>query len=348
MITGGDISKYRPAQPPVRCRHCSHVKGEGKPDKVKSTALHFGMPPSRYGVLLIRVECHGEKQDIAATFKWLESNQGRPIDAFSDQPNDYGLRDMVERDGYSLPTNLQQCRYQLEAPKSPIADIMGRLRDCLKVGKACGYDQTERLRYGNALEDLDLLAAAIGAENRATGKTETYGKYVLSRFVARMDAEIVANEHKGDWNKWRPDIKEMCREIAHHAQKLGAIIKRSESSAVSTGPVTELCADLANVAMKCYEVFGTPVQRPGKWIDDALPNAARGTDRDLPMRSKAIDIKPDFGHIEYRADDLRLRCARCQCLESSEEWQKECPGLVLESSSQVALGSGLPGDQGYQ
>lgn len=289
-----DPTSTRPPQPPVRCRLCSHTKGDGKPDKVESTALHFGMPPTRYGILLIRVQCHGETQDIACTFRWLVSNQGKPIDAFSNQPNDFGLRDMIERDGYSLPSDLQQCAWQLEAPKTDPAALLDDIRETLKRGRECGYDDAERLRYRNALDNLDRLAEAIGQENRATGKTETYGKYVLARFVSRMDAEIVANEHKGDWNNWRPDIREICRELAHHAQKLTALIKRSESSMVATGPVTELCADLANMAMKAYEVFGTPTKRPERWINDVLPNQAAGTKYDLPMRSDAIDLRPEI------------------------------------------------------
>lgn len=76
--------------------------------------MHFGIPPTRYGILLIRVSCHQEQQDIACTFKWLESNKGKRIDAFAPVTHDYGLRDLVELDGFNLPTSIQQCQYQLE------------------------------------------------------------------------------------------------------------------------------------------------------------------------------------------------------------------------------------------
>jgi hypothetical protein len=284
----GDISKYRPSQPQVRCRHCSHVKGDGKPDKVESTALHFGLPPSRYGVLLIRVNCHGEQQDIACTFKWLEANQGQPIEAFSNQPNDYGLRDMIERDGYSLPTNLTQCAYQLEAPSDGTGTPFNVEQWIERNNSWLTRNDARTVR-----KFAEEFTASATHEARTLGKSETYGKYVLARFVRRMDSEIIANEQKGDWNKLHPDIQQMCKRLARCAQELTAIIKRSESSAVSTGPVTELCADLANMAMKAYETFGTPATRPARWIDDALPNPVAGTEHDLPMRSAQIDIKPE-------------------------------------------------------
>lgn len=344
MIPDNDISKRRPAQPEVICVKCFAKDRPGTPTKVESTALHFGNIGSRYGVLLIRVECHGEKQDIAASFDWLRSNNHTPIAAFDDHhPNDYGLRNLVERDGFSLPTNLQQCAWQLEAPLAlpgPAADVDQWIEK--------NRDWLTRNDVITVRKFAEEFKSSMAGEARSTGKTDTIGKYVLARFVRRMDEEIIANEHKGDWNKRRAEPVAMSRRIIKCAQELAAMIKRSEFSMVATGPITELCADLANLSMKAYELFGTPVTRPERWINDVLPNAAAGTKHDLPMRSEEIDIKPDRGHIQYRADDLRLRCARCQCLESSEEWQKECPGLVLESSSQVALGSGLPGDQGYQ
>jgi hypothetical protein len=45
-------------------------------------------------------------------------------------------------------------------------------------------------------------------------------------------------------------------------------------------------------AMAIFQTLGTPLKRPGKWIDEALPNSARGAEYDLPMSGEEIQIRP--------------------------------------------------------
>lgn len=79
------------------------------------------------------------------------------------------------------------------------------------------------------------------------------GALVRPEFVAQMEAELQANQHKGDWRRWKPTVLQVLAEIQHHEGKL--------MLALSTGDcarVKEHAADLANFAMKVDEQFGGP------------------------------------------------------------------------------------------
>lgn len=77
--------------------------------------------------------------------------------------------------------------------------------------------------------------------------------FVRSDFVARIDAEIAANEHKGPWAAWRPDRGELESQIQHHFRKLRRALRNGDANGVS-----EYAADMAALAMKGHELFGIP------------------------------------------------------------------------------------------
>jgi hypothetical protein len=75
-------------------------------------------------------------------------------------------------------------------------------------------------------------------------------KHINVHFIARMDSELEANQHKGDWSAWHPDRFQATSELHHHTRKLIAAIYCEADYNVQ-----ECAADLANIAMKCYETF---------------------------------------------------------------------------------------------
>ncbi len=81
-----DLSSHRPRPPEVVCGICHK-----HPDSIEDTGLHLGF--SRSGVVLIQVKCHGDTQNIAATFKWLRANPGYVIIAFVPSEERYGLEE---------------------------------------------------------------------------------------------------------------------------------------------------------------------------------------------------------------------------------------------------------------
>lgn len=75
-------------------------------------------------------------------------------------------------------------------------------------------------------------------------------KHVNLDFIKRMDLELAANEHKGPWEQWHPDRFQAASELHHHTRKLIAAIYRERD-----WDIHECAADLANIAMKCFETF---------------------------------------------------------------------------------------------
>lgn len=74
---------------------------------------------------------------------------------------------------------------------------------------------------------------------------------LFDEFTSRMRSELDANAHKGDWTKWRPTREEAVADLEHHVAKLKAVI-------IGNGfwqPGQEYAADVANIAMKIYEIL---------------------------------------------------------------------------------------------
>ena len=75
-----------------------------------------------------------------------------------------------------------------------------------------------------------------------------------SKFADRMVQELIANEHKGIWMEWRPKPEDIFRELDWHIAKLKNEFDPGKEPDKTR--VTELCADIANFAMKASEQFG--------------------------------------------------------------------------------------------
>jgi hypothetical protein len=71
---------------------------------------------------------------------------------------------------------------------------------------------------------------------------------VRPEFVAQMEAELKANDSKGDWAQWKPSSFEALSELRHHLLKLEVALQRREGEAVE-----EYSADCANILMKIHE-----------------------------------------------------------------------------------------------
>ncbi len=92
-------------------------------------------------------------------------------------------------------------------------------------------------------------------------------------FIARMQAELEANAHKGDWPAWHPTPALARSELEHHVRKLLAALERGDRE-----KVTEHAADVANYVMKIAEVYGTLAAAPDQAVD-ALSGAAKAQRR---------------------------------------------------------------------
>jgi hypothetical protein len=93
----------------------------------------------------------------------------------------------------------------------------------------------------------------------ADSKTKTGGKPKQRRprlvnplFVKRMEEELHANGHKGDWRDWKPTPLGGLSELNHHITKLINALENSDRERV-----TEHSADIANASMKIAEMHGT-------------------------------------------------------------------------------------------
>jgi len=89
-------------------------------------------------------------------------------------------------------------------------------------------------------------------------------------FIQRMQAELEANAHKGNWEDWKPEAGALMDEIEHHVRKLGmalaavlvaktrpmALLINRERLEDSQDKVREYAADLGNLAMKAFDVHG--------------------------------------------------------------------------------------------
>jgi hypothetical protein len=68
-------------------------------------------------------------------------------------------------------------------------------------------------------------------------------------FVDRMQRELEANAHKGDWLAWQPDRYDLYVELRHHSKKLLDAIHSADHNLTA-----ERAADLANLCMKAWEM----------------------------------------------------------------------------------------------
>ena len=70
-------------------------------------------------------------------------------------------------------------------------------------------------------------------------------------FFKQMECELLANSHKGDFNKWRPSDEDILKKIDHHLNKLKkALLEKNKSE------IREFSANIGNFSKKIYEEFG--------------------------------------------------------------------------------------------
>jgi hypothetical protein len=53
-------------------------------------------------------------------------------------------------------------------------------------------------------------------------------RLVRPEFVAQMERELQANQHKGDWRQWYPTPLQVLAEIQHHQGKLMLALPNAE------------------------------------------------------------------------------------------------------------------------
>lgn len=86
--------------------------------------------------------------------------------------------------------------------------------------------------------------------------------YLRQEFLDHMEAELKANEHKGDWDTWKPDKATINKEIEYHSWKLMVALLHDQADAI-----TEYAADVANLCMKTDELFGVQVVNGQSVVD---------------------------------------------------------------------------------
>lgn len=73
------------------------------------------------------------------------------------------------------------------------------------------------------------------------------------QFQERMLQELETNAHKGNWHKWTPLLLEWILEMNHHLNKLYKALREDNKERIC-----EYSADVANLALKAYTLFGKP------------------------------------------------------------------------------------------
>lgn len=67
------------------------------------------------------------------------------------------------------------------------------------------------------------------------------------KFIQRMEDELKANAHKGNWEEWQPNETQILNEMYHHMEKLKmAFVTKSLDE------IKEYSADVANLAEKAF------------------------------------------------------------------------------------------------
>jgi len=66
-------------------------------------------------------------------------------------------------------------------------------------------------------------------------------------FIKRMEKELIANAHKGNWNDWHPTNEQALKELMHHVNKLHNAIEHN-----SKNDILEFSADIANITEKIF------------------------------------------------------------------------------------------------
>lgn len=120
----------------------------------------------------------------------------------------------------------------------------------------------------------------------------------METFTERMEKEIKANAHKGDWRPFaiKENRHEILREIEHHYNKLVTAYESGDEELIR-----EHSADIGNIAMFMYEsanskenkTMETPKEKAANFvlgkIDKAIENSRLEEIRDIVAKNRGYD-----------------------------------------------------------
>ena len=83
--------------------------------------------------------------------------------------------------------------------------------------------------------------------------SDNHEKYsaLIKKLSNHQMTELEANEHKGDFDHWRPNRFELVKELNHHLSKLRVAIMNHRHE-----EITEYSADVANLCAKAIDLYG--------------------------------------------------------------------------------------------
>lgn len=144
-------------------------------------------------------------------------------------------------------------------------------------------------------------------------------------FIARMERELQANQHKGNWPDWIPNLTNARSELGHHFGKLDSQLRAGVSEERARF-ISEFTADLANIAMKIADTFGERRIPAGH---DAGAYSVRTFDKPRPCTAEEARLLHDA--ICPVCNTLTLlggpeggECQNVKCQTCESEWNV-CP-----------------------
>lgn len=154
-------------------------------------------------------------------------------------------KDIAERQAHGL------AKYGTTVADNPLS---------LKQWLQHAYEETldKAVYLKRAMAEIDVIVSdKTQLENNPEAPTyeyllNYYNRTVEPGFIRKMDKELKANQHKGDWRKWKPSAIEGIKELNYHFAKLVYALAKCNRKSVS-----EHAADVACVCMKIDEVLGT-------------------------------------------------------------------------------------------
>lgn len=81
------------------------------------------------------------------------------------------------------------------------------------------------------------------------------GETEITAFADSMRAEMVANDHKGGWDK--TTVPEMLKDLLYHVAKLAVAVERDHKQAIH-----EYAADVGNCSMMLADIAGALMLPP--------------------------------------------------------------------------------------
>jgi hypothetical protein len=191
---------------------------------------------------------NGEK---VLDYTYLDTNEGVSIIADIEVDEHYGKKECmcdkanaIEPIDTYIPHATERVVAGRESPPPTAAQFAALLEKAIFGG--C-EDRPDDPDYD--VQDLDHTPPPEPEPTLAVGSSAL----VRPEFVAQMEAELQANQHKGDWRRWYPTPLQVLAEIQHHQGKLMLALSAGDCERVK-----EYAADLANFAMKVGEQFGGP------------------------------------------------------------------------------------------